>query len=285
MNVLLPALLLLAPAGPQAEKPVSFVHDVLPVLTRQGCNAAACHGSPSGKGGFRLSLAAMTRAGSIHPAAPGPGPATSLPIGPRRVCCCSSHWPRSPTRAARNCGPAIPLIVSSYAGSSRAAGPISTPPPVCIDVSPAHGTLVWPEKELRLRHRAHYADGTSRDITHLADYLSADEAVATVGSSGLVTAHERGETSIVVRYGEQAVVCRFTLLRDVPGFVWPRTPENNPIDTLVFERLKRLCIPPSPLCTDSEFMRGFTSTSSAFCRPLRKSRRSRPTAMRTNGSG
>ncbi len=103
--------------------------------------------------------------------------------------------------------------------------------------------------------RAHYADGTSRDITHLADYLSADEAVATAGSSGLVTAHERGETSIVVRYGEQAVVCRFTLLRDVPGFVWPRTPENNHIDTLVFERLKRLCIPPSPLCSDSEFLR------------------------------
>ncbi len=56
MNVLLPAILLLAPAGAQPEKPVSFVHDVLPVLTRQGCNAAACHGSPSGKGGFRLSL-------------------------------------------------------------------------------------------------------------------------------------------------------------------------------------------------------------------------------------
>ena len=60
--------------------------------------------------------------------------------------------------------------------------------------------------------------------------------MATVGSPGLVTAHERGETTIVARYGELVAVCRFTLLRDVPGFAWPRTPENNPIDTLVFER-------------------------------------------------
>ena len=42
----------------------------------------------------------------------------------------------------------------------------------------------------------------------------------------------------------------------MPGFAWPQTPENNHIDTLVFERLRRLQIPPSPLCGDSEFMRG-----------------------------
>src|SRR2546421_10398907 len=36
--------------------PVSFVRQVLPVLTRQGCNAGSCHGTPTGKNGFRLSL-------------------------------------------------------------------------------------------------------------------------------------------------------------------------------------------------------------------------------------
>src|SRR5207253_3308716 len=35
---------------------VSFRHDVVPALTRAGCNAGACHGTPSGKNGFRLSL-------------------------------------------------------------------------------------------------------------------------------------------------------------------------------------------------------------------------------------
>ena len=35
---------------------LSFVHDVLPSLTRQGCNAGACHGKASGQNGFKLSL-------------------------------------------------------------------------------------------------------------------------------------------------------------------------------------------------------------------------------------
>ena len=45
-----------------ASRPVSFQHEVLPVLTRQGCNAGTCHGSPSGKGGFALSLFAFDAA-------------------------------------------------------------------------------------------------------------------------------------------------------------------------------------------------------------------------------
>ena len=35
---------------------VSFEYGALVALSKQGCNAGACHGSPSGKGGFRLSL-------------------------------------------------------------------------------------------------------------------------------------------------------------------------------------------------------------------------------------
>ena len=35
---------------------VSFKNETLPALTKAGCNMGACHGSPSGKAGFRLSL-------------------------------------------------------------------------------------------------------------------------------------------------------------------------------------------------------------------------------------
>ena len=37
-------------------QPIQFVHEVLPALTKAGCNAGACHGTPAGKNGFRLSL-------------------------------------------------------------------------------------------------------------------------------------------------------------------------------------------------------------------------------------
>src|SRR5205807_4869078 len=36
--------------------PVSFVNDVIPALTRAGCNAGTCHGAAAGKNGFKLSL-------------------------------------------------------------------------------------------------------------------------------------------------------------------------------------------------------------------------------------
>src|SRR5436190_3699450 len=39
----------------QAE-PVDFTRDVVPALTRAGCNAGACHGSFQGRGGLQLSL-------------------------------------------------------------------------------------------------------------------------------------------------------------------------------------------------------------------------------------
>src|SRR6266542_7052194 len=41
---------------PKSAPPVSFINDVVPVLTKAGCNAGACHGSQYGKGGFKLSL-------------------------------------------------------------------------------------------------------------------------------------------------------------------------------------------------------------------------------------
>ena len=42
--------------GMKTAHPVSFRRDVIPALSQAGCNTGACHGTPTGKGGFRLSL-------------------------------------------------------------------------------------------------------------------------------------------------------------------------------------------------------------------------------------
>jgi len=34
----------------------SFINDVIPALTRSGCNQGTCHGAAAGRGGFKLSL-------------------------------------------------------------------------------------------------------------------------------------------------------------------------------------------------------------------------------------
>ena len=43
-------------AGIGADYHVSFVRDVMPTISKIGCNAGTCHGSAQGKNGFKLSL-------------------------------------------------------------------------------------------------------------------------------------------------------------------------------------------------------------------------------------
>ena len=49
-------LTLTLPAAAEDDRKLSFRHDVLPVLSKAGCNGGGCHGALAGKGGFRLSL-------------------------------------------------------------------------------------------------------------------------------------------------------------------------------------------------------------------------------------
>ena len=42
--------------APTPARPVDFDTEIVPVLTKAGCNAGACHGAAAGRGGFRLSL-------------------------------------------------------------------------------------------------------------------------------------------------------------------------------------------------------------------------------------
>src|SRR5438876_272748 len=49
------AIPLAFPIAASAQSP-DFETQVLPVLTRVGCNTGACHGAAVGRGGFRLSL-------------------------------------------------------------------------------------------------------------------------------------------------------------------------------------------------------------------------------------
>src|SRR6266404_5276759 len=55
--VLILVLVAFAPAARADDsRPVDFRTDVIAALSRAGCNQGACHGSPNGKNGFRLSL-------------------------------------------------------------------------------------------------------------------------------------------------------------------------------------------------------------------------------------
>jgi hypothetical protein len=112
-----------------------------------------------------------------------------------------------------------------------------------------------------LRVVARYSDGSTRDVTHLADFASNEKELAKVDENGVVRVGEvPGEGVIVARYMGLVDVSRVTVPADVvlPDSLYAHLPVNNFIDRLVYERLKKLGIAPSGRCTDEEFIRRAT---------------------------
>ncbi|HEX4129757.1 MAG TPA: DUF1549 domain-containing protein [Pirellulales bacterium] len=241
----------------ERREPVSFRYGTLVALTKQGCNQGACHGSPSGKGGFRLSLRAYDpvldtetlvretfnrRVNTVEPE-------TSLLL-------------RKPLmELAHGGGRRITKTSASYAilrdWIAQGCQPDFDDAPHCVrlELYPRQRVLHRPAKSQQVLVLAHFSDGSVRDVTDLAQFSSSDEAVATVDEHGLVTSETRGEAAILVRYLEIMDTAYLTFLEQIEGFRWPSPPENNFVDKHVLAKLHLLQIMPADLCTDEEFVR------------------------------
>lgn len=243
--------------GMDVPDPVSFKNETLAALTKAGCNMGACHGSPSGKGGFRMSLRAYDPV---------------LDIMTLR----SEYYGRRTNTVAPDESLLLrkPLMELAHGGGRRLkkgdpshrilhdwiAEGLQLDKPEESDVV---GIQVLPEGRVfqkagdrqQLIVLARMADGSVRDITAIACYSSSSESVARVNDDGLVEKVARGETAILARYLDKMATSYITFLEDVPGFAWTNPPEKNFIDTLVDDKLKTLQIVPSELCSDEEFVR------------------------------
>ena len=107
----------------------------------------------------------------------------------------------------------------------------------------------------KLTVRAKYSDGTDRDVTSLAYFMTNNDTSAEVSQDGVVTAGERGEAFLMARFETHTVGSHFIVLPKDFQFQWPNVPENNYVDTLINNKLKKLRIVPSELCSDEEFLR------------------------------
>jgi hypothetical protein len=250
---------------------VSFRYDVLAAVSKQGCSAGMCHGSPAGKGGFLLSLRGFDPTADYDRIVKGnggrrvsiPDPLHSLLL--RKPTMQVAHGGGRKLRAS---DPAWSILENWIA-----AGCPDDPPDVAhcdrIEFDPIQFETRWPAHTRRLRVRAFFTDGTMRDVTHLTLFTSSSETVATVSVDGLVTSARRGETTIVARYLDFIATADLRFVRPVDGFEWsePGQPVIAAasdksyrqfaamIDRHVFDRLQKLQILPSPICSDSEFIR------------------------------
>ena len=240
--------------------PISFKTEMLAALTKSGCNMGACHGSPSGKGGFRLSLRGydpvldiLTLKNEAYGRRTNPmQPDESLLL--KKPLMEVAHG--GGQRLMRN-DPSH-IAMRKWIAEGLKLDPAEEPDLLSIEMFPSKRVFQPQGTRQQTVVMGTFSDGTVRDVTPLTVFSSSSESVAKVSESGLVDKVGRGETAILARYLDKMSTSYLTFLDDVPGFAWNNSPESNFIDVRVNEKLKQLLILPSDLCTDEEFIRRAT---------------------------
>ncbi len=236
-------------------RPVDFRTDVIAALSRGGCNQGACHGSPMGKNGFRLSLRGFEPDVDIH----------SLTRGEmgRRI---DRARPENSLFLLKAIGsvphqggvrfkvdePAYQVLKRWVAEGCRDSGatPIDK-----LEVSPETLRLPSDNPRQQLTVRVHFKSGEVRDVTDLAVFSVNTAGAATVSAGGLVEFQRSGDASILVRYLDQIRSARLQYVRTDPNFVFKAPTPANVIDRHVFAKQKELQLNPAPLAADEVFLR------------------------------
>jgi hypothetical protein len=252
-----PLLVLLAAPAARADTP-SFRNDVIPILTKIGCNSGACHGALAGKGGLKLSLRGY---------APGDDHfVLTRQVRGRRVNLqepAKSLMLLKPTLAIPHGGgqkievasPEYKILAEWIA--SGAPGPRSDDPRVDrLEVSPPAATRK-PKDTLQLIVRASYSDGKSRDVTRWVRFASTEDLVAGVDEHGQVKVGGHGEAAITATFANLVASSRVTspYANTLDAKIFASSPRRNFVDALVLKKLEALRLPPSPACSDNEFIR------------------------------
>lgn len=243
--------------GMEKTTPISFRRDVIAALNVGGCNMGACHGTPSGKNGFKLSLRGFDPAADYLQLTRDQFGRRTGKHDPEQSLTLLKGVGRVPHEGGQRFGgqsvPAEMLIAWLTEGLQD--DPASLPAVKKVEVLPGARILHTPSKWQQLAVVATFADGLTRDVTRLSNFSSSDPSIADVTPSGLVEFKRSGEVAILIRYLQEMVAVRLTYLEPREGFIWPNPPEVNFVDKHTFAKLKQMTIAPSDLCNDYEFVR------------------------------
>src|SRR5262249_55945620 len=236
---------------------VSFRQDVIAGLNVGGCNAGACHGTPSGKNGFRLSLRGFDPAQDyLQLTRDVWGRRTDKQDASASLMLQKALGRIPHEGGARFGADTVPAqMIAGWIARGLPDDPKDLPSIKSTEVLPGTRVLKAPARWQQLAVVAHLSDGSSHDVTRLTVFSSSDPAVAEVTPNGLVEFKQAGEVAILCRYLEEMRSVRITYLEPRAGFTWSNPPEATYIDKHVFAKLRLMTILPSDLCTDAEFIR------------------------------
>ena len=241
---------------PTVERPYSFRHEVMPVLSKGGCNMGACHGYSLGKNGFKLSL----RGGEavqdyqavfgdqfgrrVNLVKPSESLLLSKPLGD------VPH--RGGIRLSK--GSLSQKILQTWIEQGAKSDFEDKAEIEFVRIFPER-FVIEPGQSHRLQLIAHYTDGTTRDVTKLAIFNVNTDGVAEVTDVGHVTAQGLGESAVVARFERKFAAARLIVLNRKPDFKPTPVPTEHFIDQHVVAKLNDLKVTPSELSSDDEFLR------------------------------
>jgi hypothetical protein len=239
-----------------ADLPINFANQVVPIFTKLGCNSGGCHGKASGQNGFKLSLLGFepqvdydalvkeSRGRRLFPAAPD----YSLLL--RKATGSMAHGGGKRMEV----GSDEYRLIRRWIAAGNPLGSATDPVVTKISVYPEHRILDRNSKQ-QFAAFAHYSDGSVEDITRRAQYESNDTEIAVVEPAGLVrTLTLSGEAAIMARYQGQVAVFRATVPLGVkaPAYSFPA---QTFVDELTHKKWQQLGLVPSEECSDAQFIR------------------------------
>src|ERR1700677_2824392 len=235
----------------------SFRNDVLPVMTKMGCNSGPCHGAAAGKNGFKLTLRGYDPSTDYYTLTHQALGRRTNPIEPARSLMLLKPTLTIPHGGGRRFDVGSPeyKVIAGWLAQGMPAPEDSDALVTDIQVFPREPSL-QPGAPQQLIVNAIFSDGHIADVTRWAKYDSGDEGVATVDNNGRVVMHGYGEAPVTVWYQSHVAFSRLRIPfpYKLDDALFLKAPRNNYIDDSILKHLRVLNIPPSPLVTVAEFI-------------------------------
>lgn len=246
------------PASATPPRGVSFLREVLPVLTRAGCNAGACHGNLNGKGGFKLSLKGEDPRADYNALTRESGGRRTSPMAPEQSLILRKATGLVPHEGGIRFSPQRTEYRLLYRWIADGC-PWEEPQSNMVrqlQVTPANEQYIYfPQDRFRIQVTAEFHDGSRQDVTHLIATEFTTLGVARITPEGEVVREGYGTTVLLIRYGNQVQPLRIVFVPDRSPVHEESLTSEHGIDRLIFHRLQRLRLPPAPLASDEVFLR------------------------------
>lgn len=236
----------------------SFRNHVQSVLSKSGCNMGACHGAAAGKGGFKLSLRGYDPDADFRTLTRQARGRRVVPSDPGRSLILTKPSGAIPHKGGLRFE-VDSLEYRAIAEWIAAGHPAPTEADARLKQLEILPTASQQKKgaNQQMVVRAHFSDGHVEDVTRWCKFTSANATVASVDDQGLVKIIGSGEGAISAWYLSQNVIATVSSPYEtsVDAAAFANAERSNFIDEHVLAKLKSLNIPPSPRCSDSEFLR------------------------------